>query len=439
MKNTLIFLITLIISTTIYSQNQKVELPKKTDYKYWSFNMRKELKFDNITASNNLYWKSKIDPKLNKHEKQHWSYLNKTVKTIKEEIYHKNDTTKREEINLYTYDSTGNILEKIKYYDLNNEKSYSRIAITYNTHGNIIKFAEYTCNSFTKFKEKLEEKYLFTYDKKQNLIKEEKINATIKVFHYNSNNQIEKIEYFDYDPNHEGIIAYTDEATEEEVEAYIKQLKSKLTIRYIFKYNDLGKVILEKKEELIKSRYKIHTFQHSYSYNKNGTLFNFSTQNFTIDYEYDNSKLLLSETYKDLKYNTSKKAVREYDKKGNLIKYKSTRDYTNDAFENIYEYNNDLIIGETVYNKSYGIMEQTYSIKYEYDDNAFLTKSITTSSDKTSEETYKYDSEGKLLNYTRKNTLTNEIYNYKIYEYDENGGVTKCVWNDFIKRKIEYY
>lgn len=436
-----ILFLAILISNLIFAQETTVELPKHLDYKYWNFDMKHELNFKNITASNNLFWKSKIDPILKNRKKQLWIHLSKTVKTIKEDVYTNDENPKKQITTLYKYNNKGDILEKMEHYNKHDEKDYNKTLISYNTFGNITSYIKYTSNSFTDNKEKLEDKYLFFYDKNQNLIMEEQKGATTKIFYYNSINKIEKIEYFGFDPNRPGIIVMAGEPSEEDFKKHIDELRNNLLLRYTFEYNKLGHVILEKKEEIIDSPYKIHTFTHTYRYNKNGTLSYFSTKDFSINYEYNKNKQLLSETLTNLKSNKIKRATRTYNKKGILTEYKSPRDYGKHIYKTTYSYENNNIVKEVVYKEPQPYMGDGEDIStsiYEYNNDNYIIKCIF-KGDYEAIETYTYDTSKRLLSYKRENLIEAKVYQNFNYQYDENGGIIKEIMNDIISRTIVYY
>lgn len=82
--------------------------------------MKRELDFNDVTLSNNQYWRDKLDTRLNtgKYQKLHWLQLKKVPKKIEESIYDRNNELEYK--NIYKFNTNGDVVEKVHYYDLVN-------------------------------------------------------------------------------------------------------------------------------------------------------------------------------------------------------------------------------------------------------------------------------------------------------------------------------
>ncbi|MDO6761194.1 hypothetical protein Q4566_13365 [Tamlana sp. 2_MG-2023] len=171
-------------STLLFAQALEVEYPNKLDYKrYWknfALSNRFELDFNNITKSNNEFWRKKADLRFNtgKYQKQHWNHIIKKIKRIEESIYEnkKGANNKIEYFNTYNFNTFGSITEKIHSY--NDGKFKDKEVYVYNENQNIVEYSKYKYSSdpdyrYTNSKYEFEEKHTFKYNKNNQLILKE--------------------------------------------------------------------------------------------------------------------------------------------------------------------------------------------------------------------------------------------------------------------------
>ena len=309
--------------------------------------------------------------------------------------------------------------------------------LKYNEAHNIIEYAKYDSSSYTNNEYRLEEKYTFTYNDNQQLIAEQKENATSIFYDYNNNGQIEKIEKFGYHPRNSGIIAYASNTSDEEIEKYKKELRSNLLIRYNFKYDDSGNRILEQKKDLITNKI---IYKRVYEFGTNNLLTKFIVDNYVFEYKYsENNNLLIEEKLTDTESKEEFTAYNVYNSQGLLISNTSPASSGNKIYVSEFEYDsNNNIIKETNSKILYNEKEEYLFKTQEYDSHNNLTKCISVS-DYRAIETYTYDINNRLLRYLRENQAENKVYQDYNFKYDENGGVIEYFFYRAVKLEITYY
>ena len=443
MKNNALTFLLIFSFSTLFSQALKVELPEKLDYEiYWrdfKSKNRFELDFKNITKSNNEYWRNRADLRFDGSEDytQHWNHLTKKIKFIEEHIYEdkKGENNEKEYLNIYKFNSFGNITEKV--YSRFNGDSKIKETFKWDEHQNIIEYIKYSLSEYTNNQYEIEEKQIFKYNNKHQLVlklgqRPEKI-----IYTYNTAGLISKIEHFGWETGpYSGVIATTSDITEEALEKYTNELKNTPLIAYTFEYDSRGNITLEKKEDLEDNEI---LFNHLYEYNEDNLLSKFSVDSYIFEYFYDDSHLLIKEVLTNTETNEVLKSTSVYNKSKLLTSNSSNGSYGNNIYQHDYKYDDfNNIIEDKLSVISFMGKKQRYISNFEYDSKNQLVKG-TTQSEYHWIEKYDYDNLGRLLNYTRTETMDNKIWNEFRSIYDENGGVIEEVWNELIKRKIEYY
>lgn len=183
------------------------------------------------------------------------------------------------------------------------------------------------------------DKLIYSYDEYRECIQEIEYNSIDKYSHIKETNKNAVINY---------IFEYDNKGREIRIIANIENSNEKYTVECITEYNDQNKTktmyTTDSNDIYNYSKYDENDNEiYSISYNK------ISNNYIEVFSEYNNGKIISEETYiKDDKDSTERKLdskiTYEYDKNGNLIKYKSDSYVTNYEYDDknrcIHEYNN---------------------------------------------------------------------------------------------------